>query len=81
MIFARGEVDKSKEDYEVTTEVFFRGETSQIFCEYEAIGKEIIRNMDQMPKSLQGIFAEQMLKSITNLGEDLVKKYQEVTKE
>lgn len=81
MIFARGEVDKSQGDYDVTTEVFLRGETSQIFCEYEAIGREIIKNMDKIPKELQGIFAEQMLKKISNLGEDLVKKYQEVSKE
>lgn len=81
MIFARGEVDKSKENYEVTTEVFFKGETSQIFCEYEAIGREIIRNMDSIPKEFYGIFAEQMLKSISNLGESLVEKYQEVSKE
>ena len=80
MIFARGEVDKS-EDYEVTTEVFFKGETSQVLCEFEAIGKEIIKNMENLPKNVQDLFVEQLLKIITGLGEDLIKKYQEVTKE
>lgn len=81
MIFVRGEVDKSQENYEVTAEVFLRGETSQIVLEFRAVGDELLKNMDKLPKDKQGIFAEQVLKQITELGEDLVKKYQEVTKE
>ena len=81
MIFARGEVDKSKEDYEVTTEVFLKGETSQIICEFRAIGDDLINGMDKLPKEAHGVFAEQLLQQITDLGESLVKKYQEVSKE
>ena len=81
MIFVRGEVDKSQENYEVTAEVFLKGETSQIILEFRAIGNELIRNLDKLPKDKQSIYTEQVLKQITELGEDLVKKYQEVSKE
>lgn len=81
MIFVRGEVDKSQENYEVTAEVFLKGETSQIILEFRAIGDELIRNLDKLPKDKQSIYTEQILNQITEIGEDLVKKYQEVTKE
>ena len=81
MIFVRGEVDKSQENYEVTAEVFLKGETSQIILEFRAIGDELIRNLDKLPKDKQSIYTEQVLKQITEIGEDIVKKYQEVTKE
>jgi len=81
MIFVRGEVDKSQENYEVTAEVFLRGETSQIILEFRAIGDELIRNLDKLPKDKWSIYTDQILNQITEIGKDLVKKYQEVTKE
>ena len=81
MIFVKGYVDKSNDNYNVTAEVFLRGETSQIVLEFRAIGDELVRKMDKLPKDKQSIYTEQILNQITEIGEDLVKKYQEVTKE
>ena len=81
MIFAKGEVDESKGNYVVATEVFINGATPQIIAEYRAIGEELIKNMHNIPNEFQGLYTEQILKQITEIGERLVKKYQEVSKE
>lgn len=81
MIFARGEVDKSQGDYDVTTEVFLKGETLQLICEFSSVGNELIKNLDKIPKDIQGLFAEKLLAQLSELGANLVVKYQEVSKE
>ena len=37
--------------------------------------------MDKIPKDIQGLFAEKFLAQISELGANIVVKYQEVTKE